>query len=519
LQTIVCHLFDLDKREAVREPIKKVVVAGRDADAWITALFLQLQLAKSQVQVELIELPSQLYLHSFYSVLPTHKNLHEVMGLKDEFGLLKVCGGLPFLAQCFSGWSGTSDSFFHAYDSTGIEIRDSHFLQCWVKARSKGSQVPFDAFSVGVQAARKNKFLMFEDNLDGLSKATQGYNLSAIQYLRALGRLAIKSGVKHTTSDIRHVTLEDGKIQWLELSTGEKITADFFIDASGKDAVLIEALGPDEFESWEEWFPFDSMMTVAAPSLTPVPSFNRVSAFAEGWMGVYPLLNRTCLRVQYSSALADRQRLLENVSAYSKNRIENISESKISTGIRKRPWIGNCVAIGETAASVDGVESTELHLLHLGLMLLRVLFPVSTRSMPEASEFNQRFHSKAIDIRDFQFAHYFLNRRDGEPLWDAFRKKNLSNNLSEKLQLFSDRGEIPMREDQTFQEDSWTALFIGHGVQPVNYNPMVDKIPDEELIETFKKLLAHITEVVDQMPSLESHIEMTSTSFNNQFGL
>lgn len=501
------------------ESIKKIIIVGRDADAWISALVLQLQLAKSNVQVMLVELPSQLYTQDFYSLLPTHRNLHEIVGLQDEFGLLKASAGLPILAQRFANWSGAEEPFYHAYDSAGINIGHVEFLQCWLKARNNGLQVPLDDFSVGAVAAKQGKFLVFEENPGPLSRAKYGYNLGAFQYLRTLGRLAINAGVKHSAATIKNVAVDNGRIISLELSTGEKISADLYIDASGVEARLIGTLKPDDYEPWDDWFPCDRVMVASAAPLSPVPAFNNIAAFAEGWIGSYPLLNRTGLRVHYSSAHANREQLLQNLVAFSGNRREEIKEYSVRAGIRKHPWVGNCIAVGETAANIESIESTELHLLHMGLMLLRVLFPVGSQSMPEATEFNQRFYAKAMDVRDFAFAHYALNRRFGEPMWDRLRDKKLSENLREKIELFSRRGEVCMREDQTFQESSWISLLIGHGIKPAAYNPLVDNIAEAELIKTFKNLLHHIATIVAEMPSLQTHIEMSSTPPINEFGL
>ena len=82
--------------------------------------------------------------------------------------------------------------------------------------------------------------------------------------------------------------------------------------------------------------------------------------------------------------------------------------------------------------------------------------------------------------------------------------------LNEKFALFKARGRVAMQENETFQEESWTSIFVGHGLQPITYDPLVDNMPEHEQIEHFQKILKYIAGEIQSMPSLQAYVEMNA---------
>lgn len=492
--------------------LEKVVVVGRDAGAWLTALALQLSVAGSGdgTEIELIELPSALALPDVYATLPTQQAFHRLLGI-DETRLLRACSGLYVLGQRFSNWSGSADPFLHAYDTHGVSLSQVDFFQHWLKARAGGLRVPLEDFSLGAAAAKQGRFVVFNDSTESFSNATYGYHLSAISYLRTIGKGALKAGVRHAVGEIASVEHSGGRIHSLRLRDGSTVAADLFVDASGPEGCLIRHLEQDNYESWTDWLPCDRLMAASAPVLRPVPAFSQVSAFREGWLGIYPLMNRTALLAAYSSELADDRSVAETLSALSGLRIEGDTiVSPTAAGARKAHWIGNCVAVGDTAVRLDPLDGAQLHLLQAGLSYLISFFPVNRDDMPEAALYNEKMESLTTGLRDFQISHYKLNRRFDEPFWDGVRDREVPGSLGRKLRLFESRGVVAMEEDETFQEENWTSIFVGHHLIPKTWDPLVDKVPEQEQIANFRRILGFIASEVEAMPSLQAHLELNS---------
>jgi tryptophan 7-halogenase len=492
--------------------IRKVAIVGRDAGAWLSALALQLNLGRgdSGIEVELVELPSALRPQDVYVTLPSQQALHNLFGL-DEIRLLRACSGLYALGQRFSNWSGSGPAFLHAYDSYGVSLNHVDFFQYWLKARANGLNVPLEEFSLGAVAAKQGRYLVFNESTESYSKATYGYHLRALPYLKAIGQGALKAGLHHTVGEVRNVERAEGRIRSILLADGSTVTADLFVDASGPEGCLIRHLDKDERQSWHEWLPCDRLLVASAPALSPVPAFSQISAFREGWLGIYPLMDRTALIGAYASEFTAAEEVLQKMSALSGMRIEGDAiASRVTPGARTEAWIGNCIAIGDTAVQLDPLDGVALHPLHAGLSYLISLFPVDRDAMPEAAIYNAKMASHVAGLRDFQISHYKLNRRFDEPLWDAVRDREVPQTLARKLRLFESRGIVAMDEDETFQEENWTSIFVGHQLMPRSWDPLVDKVPEQEQIANFQHILKVIASEVTSMPSLQAHVELNA---------
>jgi len=500
------------RRTVLDRPIRKVVIVGRDAAAWLSALALQLSFARSgeAVEVELVELPSALRPEDVYVTLPTQQAFHSLLGL-DETRLLRACSGLYALGHRFSNWSGPSAPFLHAYDSHGVSLSHVDFFQYWLKARASGLNVPLEEFSLGAVAAKQGRFVIFSESTESFSNATYGYHLSAIPYLQAIGKGALKAGLRHTIGEVNAVVHRDGQIKSIMLEDGTAIEGDLFVDASGPEACLIRHLEKDNIASWKEWLPCDRQMVASASRLAPRPAYSQISAFRDGWLGIYPLMDRTALVGVYASDQIEDDDMLQRMSALSGLRIEGDSvASPISAGARLKHWIGNCVAVGDTAVSLEPLDAVDLHILHTGLSHLVSLFPVDRENMREAEIYNAKMASHAVGLRDFQISHYKLNRRFDERLWDTARGRDVPETLAGKLRLFESRGIVAMQENETFQEENWTSIFIGHGLNPASWDPLVDKIPEQEQIANFQRIISFIATEVEGMPTLQAHVELNA---------
>jgi len=112
----------------------------------------------------------------------------------------------------------------------------------------------------------------------------------------------------------------------------------------------------------------------------------------------------------------------------------------------------------------------------------------------------------AVNLRDFQLAHYKLNRRFDMPFWDACRHAPVPETLQRKLDVFAARGRVPLYDDETFQEQDWESLFLGHGLMPQSYDPRVDAVPEQDQIAQIQARLNDIVGLVEAMPLVDDFI-------------
>lgn len=493
----------------MNKKLNRIVIVGRDADAWITALTLKQSFAQvaDAPEVFLVELSPELSPVDFYAVMPAHKVLHKVLGA-NERSLLKESGGHFCFGQRFSNWCGGSDPYLHAYDRFGLDFNGIEFYQYWLKAVQNGLQVKLEDFSLGAVAAKHQKYIVFNEKDTTFSQASCGYHLSAIDYVKSVARAAVGTGVKHLKGMVANVSVGAGKITSIKLATGQEVDGDLFIDASGVEAILIKELENDNIEKWNHWLPANHIMVASAPAMKELSSYSQISAFKEGWFGIYPMLKRTGINFVYNADYIKPQNLLELASAFTGLTIDDVVDTPFSSGTRKKHWIGNCIAIGSTAVSLEPLDAVQLHPLHIGLSLLNSLMPVSAETMPEADIYNRKMTSFIENVRDYQIAHYYLNRRYGDQYWDKLRGMDIPDSLKMKIELFKENGMISLNENETFLQENWISLFVGQQLQAARYNPAVDQLSDQDLIANFQKLLSHIKSQVEHMPNMQAYVEM-----------
>lgn len=487
-------------------PVTTVAVVGRDAALWLSALALDRAFRRAGVVVTAVELPSRLAEADVYVGLPQLDGLHVLLGLETDEAV-GVCSGTFSFGQRLSNWNPGRPAFVHAYDTCGVALDRVDFVQYWTKARAEGLNVALEDFSVGAAAAKQGRFVQQTEESQKISSAAAGVHLDAPAYVRRLKRLAAARRLPVEQVETVRVETEGERVVALRLPNGRTLAADLWVDATGPDALLHGRLAGSEFQSWTDRFPCDRKLVVSGARLRPTPAFAEIGAFRAGWTALHPLQDRTAGVAWYDSSQASDAAAAEALALAGLRPEGEGSVTPVTTGARPRPWIGNCVAVGEAAARVEPLDGVELHLVHQAVSNLVAFFPLSADGGPEAVAYNRLIGDHLEHVRDFQFAHYLLNGRRDEPFWDRARSAAPGARLAERLRAFEARGVMPTYDHETFDEASWIGSFVGHGRRPRDYDPLVDRMPVEDQIRAFQRLLAVIAEAVRESPSLDAHLE------------
>ncbi len=188
---------------------------------------------------------------------------------------------------------------------------------------------------------------------------------------------------------------------------------DFFIDATGEAALLLAGKLGVQRESWRDSFPADRVLVAHAPPIPSLPVYADVRAGESGWLAVHP--NQACTHVihAYSSETSDHAAIV-NAERLARLELSGAEIRAREPGRRVVAWQGNCVAIGEAACVFDPIHGVDLQAVQLGLVHLLPLFPVEADYVVERNEYNRNLQAAFERIRDFQSAHYVLNRYGGD---------------------------------------------------------------------------------------------------------
>jgi tryptophan halogenase len=78
--------------------------------------------------------------------------------------------------------------------------------------------------------------------------------------------------------------------------------------------------------------------------------------------------------------------------------------------------------------------------------------------------------------------------------------------LDEKIRLFRDSGRFYRDADEFFAATSWVQVMVGQGIVPTGYHPLVDAVPEPELVQLGESVRAVIAACVAAMPEHEQFI-------------
>jgi tryptophan halogenase len=448
-----------------------------------------------------VELPSRLTPASVHASLPALEALHTLLGF-DESGLMRSVGGTFSLGANFSDLTGQAEDFFHAHGAHGAPIDGRDFFPFWLKARGLGLNAAFADFSLTAAAARHGRFVMPDEETEVFGRADYGYHLPALAYAGALKSLAVRRGVEaHRALGVTAERGENGDVTALDLGEGRRVIGGFFIDATGPEGLLIGGAR----EAWS--FPADRVLTALAPAFPSIPAYAEVRAWARGWTALHPAQTQTHIVQAYAFDLCTDEEALRAAGAASGLTIRDASVTVSDPGRRLSAWDHNVVAIGEAACVFDPLHGVDLHAAQMGLVQLLALFPVSGDWAYEQRAYNKAIVEQFERVRDFQQLHYAVNGYGASDFWTRARQAPISPELAQRIALFRARGEIAPFEQDSFSDDSWRAVFVGHGVTPDSHAPMIDATAPELMKHEFRRILGFIKDQVERQPTHDLYLE------------
>ncbi|MFT4090203.1 MAG: tryptophan 7-halogenase [Asticcacaulis sp.] len=483
-------------------PVRRAVVVGSDESVWLSALALHRGFARSGVTVEVIELPTLLQASDVRATIPNIRNFHRLLGL-DQAELIRHCGASFTVGQRFVGFA--EKPFLHVYSSIGANINGLPFVQGWLKARSEGMDVPFEEFAIGAGNAKSGRFAAPGDG-GHATGSDYAYHIHAAAYAGWLKANAAHRGIGFTSVPDVTPKVNNGRIEAVILPDGQVIEADLFVDAAGAQGKLIGALESGDFEDWSAFLPLNRLLVTAGKGLSPLPLYAQITAHPAGWAGLYPHQGQTGMIMAYDGeALSDDEALKQLVAVTGVAPVLPATVNPFTAGQRRQSWVGNCIAIGESACVLDPIDASSLHVTQIGLTHLMSLFPVEREHMPERSLFNADVRSHYERLRNVSILHYKLNQRQGEPMWDKARDAEVPDELAYKLRLFGDRGMLMHMDHESFTEDSWFMLMLGQGLIPRTYDYKAEGIFSDarEAALRFQSLLGAVKSQVMAMPAHE----------------
>ncbi len=477
--------------------IKKIVIVGGGSAGWMAASAFAKVLGQDYADISLIESANIGTVSVGEATIPQISLFNRILGI-DENEFIRETQGTYKLGIDFVDWQKIGTRYFHPFGDHGLPLEGLPFHHFWLKQYQHDQSIDIEAFSLNALAAKQDKFMRPQDHGNSpLSNIRYAYHFDATLYAKFLSKYAIKRGVKRIEAKVEKVNLRstDGYIESLKLDNGQIIEGDLFIDCTGFKGLLIEGALNTGFDNWSDLLPCDRAVAMPCMSKENLHPYTIATAQKVGWTWRIPLQHRVGNGYVYSSKYMSDDEAVNILKSQMEN--EPLAEPNFlrwQTGMRKKAWNKNCIAIGLSAGFVEPMESTGLHLIQSSIAKLMSLFPSKDFNQRNINTFNEQVAKELYDIRDFIVLHYAVTERNDSDFWLHCRNMDLPDTLKHKMAFYKETGKIFRLDNELFNETSWLAVMHGQGLRSEGYHPLVDCLPEQEI----KRRLEHVKSVIDK---------------------
>jgi tryptophan halogenase len=489
--------------------LKTIVIVGGGTAGWMTATALSTAL-RGRYQIRLVESDEIGIVGVGEATIPMIQRFNKVAGI-DETEFVKATNGTFKLGVEFVNWGKLGDRYMHGFGRIGQDLWMVGFEQYWHKMRALGKARDIADYSITRAASRANKFMPPRTDMGNspLADIAYAYHFDAGLYAKHLRKLSEGRGVERIEGKIEQVIQRegDGYVEAVVLQSGQRVEGELFIDCSGFRGLLIEQTLKTGFEDWSHWLPCDRALAVPCESVPVITPYTRATAHKSGWQWRIPLQNRIGNgHVYCSKFISDDEAASVLLANLDGKPLADPRPIKFTTGMRKKAWNKNVVAIGLSSGFLEPIESTSIHMIQSGVSQLLDFFPDKGFSQVDIDEFNRqsRFHYERI--RDFIILHYHLNQRDDAEFWKACAHMEIPETLRQKMELFRTHGRIHRYNNELFTEVAWLQVMVGQNLHPQSYHPLVDVQNEEGIAEYMESIADVIGKCVDVMPSHAEYV-------------
>ncbi|OLF74143.1 tryptophan halogenase [Maricaulis sp. W15] len=465
----------------MNQTCNSILILGGGSAGWLTAAYLARRLGSGRPDgptITLVESPNVPSVGVGEGTLPSLRLTLATLGV-DEAAFMRASEATFKQGIHFSGWSQSPDgspaSYFHPFNSPrqmgGIDLVPYWSLGAAGKGDSYTRAItPQHDVYTAMKAPKRLEDAPFSGPLN------YAYHLDVHRFGEFLKAYALGLGVKHVSDHITAVErAETGDIAGLDGEASGRLTADLYVDCSGFKARLIgDALGEPLVPVGDSLF-CDRAVAIQVPwdrPDAPLPSATISTAHEAGWTWDIGLRQRRGVGYVWSSAHSDADAAETILRRYVGQDADDhpVRHLTMTTGFRRRQWVGNCVAVGLSAGFLEPLESTGILLIEAAAHLIADNLPRRGDFAPAARHFNSAMGQRFTCAVDFLKLHYALSNRRDTAFWrDNADPASWPLSLRDKLDRWQVR--LPNAHDldsahDSFRHINYAYVLIGMGAAP-----------------------------------------------------
>ena len=303
-------------------------------------------------------------------------------------------------------------------------------------------------------------------------------NHKLVEYLEKLARsLAVEvidgTMTQAETGGVQIGGREEQGLRAIELASGEKITADLFVDASGFRSELLGRALQEPTRTYDNTLYCDRAVIGGWPRTTePIKPYTVAETMEAGWCWQIEHEHWINRGYVYSSRFISDDAALAEFKAKNPQIANEPRVVKFRSFRHERFWVGNVVGIGNASGFVEPLEATALQVICVQTStLVDVLKDALLEPTPTMVAHYNRYNTEQWDdIRDFLAVHYKFNTRLDTPFWHACQADIPLHRAGEIVEFYRENGPsalltgIILPPSNSFGLEGYLAMLVGQQV-------------------------------------------------------
>lgn len=275
------------------------------------------------------------------------------------------------------------------------------------------------------------------------------YHLENRNLLRYLTELARKRGIRHLDAEIGDVRLSGPDwVESLQTKDGQALSFDLYIDCTGFRSLLLGNALKSEYVSYADSLLTDTAVTGYTRQSEAIEPYTTAATMESGWCWTIPVPEEDHVGYVYSSAFATPDEAARELTRQHGD-VGEIKTVRFRSGRYAETWRGNVIALGNSYAFVEPLESSSLLMLASTIMSMMPLLPASWQPPAASAVLNSVTARRWDGLRWFLAIHYRFNQRRETPFWREVRNSADVSGIQPLLDMFAAGAPLHLRDPLT----------------------------------------------------------------------
>ncbi|MES2477290.1 MAG: tryptophan 7-halogenase [Verrucomicrobiota bacterium] len=299
------------------------------------------------------------------------------------------------------------------------------------------------------------------------------FHIENKKFVEILEIVAREHGIEFIDGKVAGADRGPAGIAAVHLEDGQRLEADFFVDASGFRSELLGKALEEPFISFDKSLFCDRAVVAGWDRTTEkIQPYTTAETMDSGWCWQIDhenIINRGY--VYCSGAISD-----DDAAAEFLRKNPKITATphivKFRSGCHEREWVGNVVALGNSSGFVEPLESTGLMILCSHTQTL-VDFLLHSNLQPTDTMrnlYNDITLASWTDIKEFLAIHYKFNGMLDTPFWTQTRAECDVSGVGGLLEFYKENGPTGFcryrmpRSESDFGLEGYLVMLVGNQV-------------------------------------------------------